>query len=159
MPMKYKTCEVEGKSAEQIISSHSSSNKRKVRILLAEDSSDNRTLISYYLKGKDIELDFAENGRQAIDLYCKNEYDLILMDIQMPDIDGYEAAKKIREYESEKKDKSHIPMLALTGNALVDEQEKSLTSGCDAHLTKPVRKQQLLDALAKALPSLYEMLK
>ncbi len=138
---------------------NSNSAKNEFRILLAEDSIDNRLLISHYLKTKDIVIDFAENGLQAIELYCHHEYDLILMDIQMPEMDGYAATAKIREYEKEKRNATHLPILALTANAYFDEQEKSFSAGCDSHITKPVRKQQLWDALVKALPALSRVLK
>lgn len=133
--------------------------KQKVRILLAEDTADNRVLISHYLKNESITLEFAENGREAIDMYLRNQYDLILMDIQMPDVDGHEATKKIRQIEKEKNIQERIPILALTANALVEEQVSSLSVGCDAHVTKPVRKQQLLDAMIKVLPQLREIIK
>lgn len=117
------------------------------RILLVEDSDENRMLVRHYLKDLSLVLDIAENGEEALKFYSINRYDLILMDIQMPVMDGYTATRKIRELENAKGEKSHLAILALSANALIEEREKSIEAGCDAHITKPVRKQELIEVL------------
>jgi CheY-like chemotaxis protein len=106
--------------------------------------------VQAYLKNTNYQLDTAENGRIAIDKFQSHVYDLILMDVQMPEMDGYTATKEIRLIEKEKKLK-HTPIIALTAHALKEDEEKSLIAGCDAHLTKPIRKPLLLETLQKYL--------
>lgn len=121
-----------------------------LHILLVDDSEDNRFLVQAYLKNTNYKLDTAENGRIAIDKFQSHVYDLILMDVQMPEMDGYTATKEIRLIEKEKKLKC-TPIIALTAHALKEDEEKSLAAGCDAHLTKPIRKPVLLETLQKYL--------
>ncbi|MBN1547802.1 MAG: PAS domain S-box protein, partial [Syntrophaceae bacterium] len=121
-----------------------------LNVLLVDDSEDNRFLVQAYLKNTNYNLDTAENGRIAIDKFQSRVYDLILMDVQMPEMDGYTATKEIRLIEKEKKLK-HTPIIALTAHALKEDEEKSLAAGCDAHLTKPIRKPVLLETLKKYL--------
>jgi CheY-like chemotaxis protein/HPt (histidine-containing phosphotransfer) domain-containing protein len=119
---------------------------REMPILLADDSPDNRLLIEAYLKNTRYRLDFAEDGQAAIDRAKAAEYDLILMDIQMPVVDGYTAARAIRQWERERK-RPPTPIIALTASASEEAMRKSLDAGCDAHVSKPVRKATLLEAM------------
>ena len=117
-----------------------------LRILVADDSPDNRMLVQAYLKQQPYQLDFAENGQVAIDSVKTKPYDLVLMDIQMPVVDGYEAVRAIRQWESEQ----HLRptrIIALTASAIGDAARRSLEVGCDAHLTKPVKKRTLLETV------------
>ncbi len=114
-----------------------------VRILLVEDSEDNETLIKLYLNKEGSRLSFAHNGLEAIDAVKKQEFDLILMDIQMPLLDGLEATRQIRQMGFKR------PILALTGEAMRDDAEKSLKAGCDTHISKPVRKEILIEEIQK----------
>ena len=114
-----------------------------VRILLVEDSEDNETLIKLYLNKEGSRLSFAHNGLEAIDAVKKQEFDLILMDIQMPLLDGLEATRQIRQMGFKR------PILALTGEAMRDDAEKSLKAGCDTHISKPVRKEILIEEIHK----------
>jgi PAS domain S-box-containing protein len=119
------------------------SNYRPLHILLVEDNEDNRALIKFYLNTTDHEIDMVENGELAIEKFKANRYDLVLMDIQMPVLDGYSATAQIRAYEL----LHHLertPVLALTAYALKEEMEKCLKVGCDAHLSKPIKKNKLL---------------
>jgi PAS domain S-box-containing protein len=118
------------------------------RILLADDSDDNRFLISAYLRDSPVSLDFAENGEVALQKLTSREYDLVLMDVHMPVLDGFAATRKFRQYERQH-DRQPLPILALTADAFEDAVDRSLSSGCSAHLTKPIRKTTLLDAIAK----------
>lgn len=122
---------------------------RALRILLVEDTDDNRLLISAFLKGTDHELTFAENGAEAVQIFRDTHaYDLILMDMQMPIMDGYEATRQIRGLESER-GAMHTPIIALTAYAMREDLERTREAGCDAHLTKPIKKQGLLQALER----------
>ena len=86
---------------------------------------------------------------QAVEMFQATLYDLILMDVQMPVLDGHAATRAIREIEaSAEHQREAIPIIALTAHAIKEEQDKSLAAGCNAHLTKPIKKQILIDALA-----------
>ena len=116
------------------------------RILLAEDSEDNRFLIQAYLKKAPYRLDIAENGQEALEKIRQGSFDLVLMDMQMSIMDGYEATREIRRWE-EGEGRKRMPILALTAHALKADADKSIEAGCDGHLTKPIRKQVLLEAI------------
>jgi two-component system, sensor histidine kinase and response regulator len=118
----------------------------KVAILLADDSFDNRILIQSYLKHSGYELDNAETGKAAVEMCKTRKYDLVLMDVQMPVMDGHTATRAIREWEQQS-NLSPIPVIALTAHAFPEEKQKSLAAGCSTHLTKPVRKDMLLNAV------------
>jgi len=115
-------------------------------ILLAEDSDFNTFVIKAYLKNTSCRLDFARTGKEAVEKFKQNQYDLVLMDIQMPVMDGYEATAAIRSFESTTGRRA-APILALTANALAEDERKSLDAGCNAHLAKPVNKEDLFAAL------------
>lgn len=117
-----------------------------LRILLVEDSEDNRLLIQSYLKKTPYQLDVAENGEIAVGKFTSGEYDLVLMDVQMPVMDGYAATEAIRMWE-EGKGVKPTPILALTANALKEDAQKSLDAGCNGHITKPVKKNALMEAI------------
>jgi PAS domain S-box-containing protein len=117
-----------------------------LRILLAEDSQDNVLLIKSYLKASGCSPDVAGNGEVAFRKFISGSYDIVLMDVQMPIMDGYAATRKIRHWEGEHR-ATPVPILALTAHALPEEVRKSLDAGCTAHLTKPIRKAALLRAI------------
>ncbi len=89
---------------------------------------------------------FAENGQQAVTLFQTRAFDLVLMDMQMPIMDGLSATRAIRTYEREQ-EQAHVPILALTANALPSDRQASEDAGCNGHLTKPISKGQLLAAI------------
>jgi PAS domain S-box-containing protein len=118
------------------------------RILIAEDSADNLTLIKAYLKDCGLELDVAENGKIAVEKVLSRKPHLVLMDLQMPVMDGLEATRAIRAWEAQ----SHalpIPILALTAHAAEDGAGWSLAAGCTEHLTKPIKKVTLWEAISR----------
>ena len=121
---------------------------RPLRLLLVEDSEDNRFLVMAYLKKTPYRVEMAENGQVAIEKFLSNPYDLILMDMQMPVMDGYTATREIRRREREA-GRSHTPIVALTAYVLKEDIQKSLDAGCDDHLTKPIRKPVLLEAIRR----------
>ena len=108
---------------------------KKLRILLAEDTPLNQRLVSKVIHKWGYELEIANNGKEAIDMQMRNQYDLILMDIQMPEVDGYTATKVIRNLHLE--DKKNIPIIALTAHASKEEAERCLGIGMNAYVTKP----------------------
>ena len=114
--------------------------------LLAEDSADNRLLIAAYLKNTPHRLETAENGELAVNKFVAGRYDLILMDMQMPVMDGYSATREIRKWQNERA-MAPVPIIALTASALKEDVERSLEAGCDQHVAKPVRKATLLAAI------------
>jgi len=116
------------------------------KILVAEDSPDNRLLLNYYLNGSPYHIDVVEHGGEAIEKFQAAEYDLVLMDMHMPVMDGYTATQTIRQWEKEQ-GRSPTPIIAITANALKEEESRSLTAGCTAHLTKPIKKSTLLEAI------------
>ena len=116
------------------------------KILLVDDSEDNRFLIREYLKNTGHEIIEAENGEAAVEKAKRGQFDVILMDMKMPVMDGYSATKQIRFWETLTR-LPRIPIVALTAYAMEDEQEKSLACGCDLHLSKPVSKKDLLSVL------------
>ena len=117
-----------------------------LRLLLVEDSPDNQVLVSSYLKQTGHSLDIADNGAIGVEKFKNHPYDVVLMDIQMPVLDGYGATKSIREWERNH-DLPPIPIIALTAYALKEETEKIFQAGCTTHITKPVKKTTLLEIL------------
>ena len=117
-----------------------------LRILLAEDSQDNQTLILAYLKQVAHSIEIAENGSIAVEKYKTQRFDLVLMDVQMPIMDGYAATRAMRAWETIQ-GLPPIPIIALTAHARQEDAENSRVAGCTAHLTKPIKKATLLSAL------------
>jgi CheY-like chemotaxis protein len=120
-----------------------------LRILLADDSADNRLLIRAYMRKTPYSLDEVEDGQQALDLIFHSHYDVILMDIQMPVMDGYTAVQKIREREA-RTNRARIPVVALTASAVDEAVRHTHEVGFDMHVSKPVKRATLLDAIARA---------
>lgn len=123
--------------------------RRPLKILLADDSADNRLLIRAFLKRTPHRLDEAEDGEAALRKFRAGRYDLILMDVQMPVLDGLETARRIRRLERET-GAAHVPIIALTASVLSDDVYKCLEAGADAHLGKPISQKNLLAAIRKA---------
>ena len=119
---------------------------RPLHILLVEDSPDNQVLVRSYLKQTPYLLDVADHGGIAVERFKKGQFDLILMDMNMPVMDGYESTKNIRAWEQEH-DLPQTHIIALTALALKEEGEKILEAGCNAHMTKPIKRQTLLEVL------------
>lgn len=119
---------------------------RALRVLLVEDSLDNQLLVRAYLKQTDHSLEIAEHGAIAVEKVKATHYDVILMDMHMPVMDGYAATKAIRSWESEH-DLPATPIIALTALALKEESTRIFEAGCNTHLTKPVKKSTLLEIL------------
>jgi CheY-like chemotaxis protein/HPt (histidine-containing phosphotransfer) domain-containing protein len=116
------------------------------RILLVEDSADNRVLVLSYLKGTLCQVDIAENGQIALEKFIAGHYDLVLMDVEMPVLDGYAATRAIRQWESTHA-REPTPIVALTAYARAEDAQRAREAGCTTHLAKPVRKPQLLQTI------------
>jgi len=127
-------------------------------ILMAEDSPDNCTITIAYLEDTPYKIDVAENGAIAVEKFAVGHYDLVLMDRQMPIMDGLTATRKIRAWEREM-GRSPTPIVALTASALKGDREKCLAAGCTAFLTKPIRQDVLLQAIREQvqIPSRAEL--
>jgi len=117
-----------------------------LRILLAEDSQENVLLLQSYLKASGCSVDPAGNGEVALRMFISGMYDIVLIDVQMPIMDGYSATRWMRQWEGENHARP-VPILALTAHALPEEVRKSLDAGCTANLTKPIGKATLLRAI------------
>lgn len=113
-----------------------------LHVLLVEDSEDNRYLMQMFLSKRGVKLEMANNGEEGIRMALKSNPDLILMDIQMPVLDGYQATLKLREQNFNK------PIIALTAHAMVSEQEKCFAVGCNDFLSKPLNQKELLTKLS-----------
>jgi len=121
---------------------------QSVKVLLVDDLPDNDFLVRCLLRNEPVQLDSVCAGEEALAKVKETRYDLILMDLVMPGIDGHTATRLIREWEQEQGMPS-TPIIALTAHALREEMEKSIAAGCDAHLTKPIRRPDLIEAIAK----------
>jgi len=124
---------------------------RRLRILVAEDMLVNQTVTSKMLEKRGHKVDVASDGVAALELYCKNKYDLILMDVQMPRMDGHEATRRIRAMEI--KADFHTMIVALTAHAMKGDADNCLVSGMDAYLCKPLRSQELYSLIEQRFPS------
>ncbi|BBO82902.1 hypothetical protein DSCO28_34680 [Desulfosarcina ovata subsp. sediminis] len=118
---------------------------RGARILLAEDNEINRSLLREILEGAGFVIEMAKNGREALEQVHKRPCDAVLMDIQMPVMDGKEATRRIRDWECFK----NLPIIAMTANAMAGDKEKSLAAGMNDHLTKPIDLDELNACLAR----------
>jgi CheY-like chemotaxis protein len=122
-----------------------------LRLLVADDSEDNVFLIQSYLRQSGCSIDVAENGEIAVQRFRSGQYDLVLMDLQMPVMDGYVATQEIRKWEREHQ-AAPVPVLALSAYARQSEIDKSRDAGCSAYLIKPIRRKTLLEEMEKYGP-------
>jgi len=120
-----------------------------VNILLAEDNEANQFLIKAITKFENWEITVVDNGEQAVNEYKSGNFDLILMDVQMPVMNGYEATRLIREIEETKN--IHTPIIALTAYAMKSDKDKCIEAGMDDYISKPFKKQQFLDTIQALL--------
>ncbi len=122
----------------------------RARVLLVDDNKDNCNLIRLYLQNTPFTLITAANGQEAVKKFCADPCDLILMDIEMPVMDGYEATEKIRQWE-QRQHRPPVPIVALTAHAFIRFKKKCLDAGCNDFLTKPVKKSKLIETIAAHL--------
>jgi PAS domain S-box-containing protein len=136
----------------QVPTCAAASSARALKILLVEDSRDNRLLIEAYLRSLPYALDPAENGAVAVEKFLRNAYDLVLMDMQMPVMDGLTATRRMRQWEHER-GRAPTPIVALTASALEENVRQSMEAGCTAHVNKPVKKLSLLNVIRELTDS------
>lgn len=135
---------------EQLIHKEKSRKEIKdLKILLVEDNIINQKITLLTLKPLVSNIDSATNGKEALDLFGSNNYDLILMDIQMPVMNGLTAIEKIRELESTTK--THVPIIAITANAMIGDKEKCLSAGADDYISKPFQPVQLVEKIKQVI--------
>ncbi len=136
--------------AKQAVASLEPGRQNAYRVLLVEDDETNRDIFLKHLWGEGYTVHIAENGKKAVEQFKRETYDLILMDLQMPIMDGYEATQQIRKWESDQHH-SRTPIIALTAFSLKGDLEKVLKSGCDEYLLKPLKKKTLINKIESFL--------
>lgn len=117
------------------------------KCLLVEDNEMNRDMLSRRLMRKGYEVDVAVDGREGIDMAMTGGYDLVLMDMSLPEVDGWEATRRLRA-ASETRD---LPIIALTAHAMAGDRQKALDAGCDDYDTKPIELARLLGKIEQLL--------
>ncbi|MEI7983007.1 MAG: response regulator, partial [Bacteroidota bacterium] len=121
--------------------------KRALRILLAEDNLINQKVARVILEKLGHHVDLAENGRTAVEMFTKKDYDLVLMDIFMPEMDGREATVKIREIEASSGNRFPVHICAITANSSGEDEEQCLLAGMNSYISKPFKLEQLTKIL------------
>jgi len=114
-------------------------------ILLVEDNKVNQLVVSGILEDLEVNIDIANNGKEAVEKYAKEKYSLILMDLQMPFMDGFEASEKIRQLDL------NIPIIALSAAVMKEDKEHTKKSGMNAHIAKPIDYNELVSTLTELL--------
>ncbi len=139
----------DGILASKLVTRHTSADNKTlgVRILLTEDYPANQQVAIRHLGRAGYQVELAENGKQAVEAFQKNQYDLILMDIQMPLMDGYEATAGIRALEKSKA--KRVPIIAMTAHAIKGYKAKCLEAGMDDYISKPLMRKKFLAMVAK----------
>ena len=151
-----------GDKIPNLVTKHSlaEDNRKNGKILLVEDYPTNQEVAMRHLRGAGYHVALAENGKQGLEMFNRSTYDIILMDMQMPVMNGYEATARIREHElkgaaggAAKINAARIPIVAMTANALSGDREKCMAAGTDDYIAKPVTKKALLSMVDKWVPS------
>ena len=127
-----------------------------MKILLVEDNLMNQKVVMFNLKKLDCEILAAVTGSQSIDLFKNNTFDLVLMDIMLPEMDGYEITAVIRKIEMENHVEKPVPIIALTANTYDNDKEKCFNAGMNDYLSKPFNARQLIEMIEKYMPQATE---
>ena len=122
------------------------------RVLVAEDNATNQKLVVRLLEKFGCQVDVATNGKEAVEIWSRLSYDVVLMDCQMPNMDGYEATAEIRRREAKSTPKRRTPIVALTASAMQGDSEKCLAAGMDDFISKPVQVEHLRRAIQRWSP-------
>ncbi len=122
-------------------------NLQGVKVLIADDSADNRFLVQRVLTNNGASVETANNGLEALNKALHGDFNIVLMDIQMPEMDGYEATRCLREAGYKK------PIIALTAHAMAEEKTRTRAAGCDGHLTKPLNQKDLIETIQRHIKS------
>ena len=115
----------------------------KLRVLLAEDNPVNQLLVVRLLEGRGHQVVVAGNGREAVAVASQQSFDMVLMDVQMPEMDGFEATRILRERTGAQT----VPIIAMTAHAMQGDREKCLSAGMNAYISKPIRPEELFDTI------------
>ncbi len=118
-----------------------------IHILLAEDNIVNQKVAKGILVKYGYDVDIAGNGREALEKVAQQSYNVVLMDCQMPEMDGFEATRTIREMEAARNDGSHLPIIALTASAMIGDRENCIRAGMDSHVAKPINPTELVQTI------------
>src|SRR5205823_6328444 len=124
--------------------------RRRLRVLLAEDNAVNQKLMVRLLEKWGHQVTVAANGQEALAATEREPFDLVLMDVQMPEVGGFEATAAIRARE--KQTGGHLPVVAMTAHAMEGDRERCLAAGMDDYLPKPIQAHELLAVLGRAVP-------
>ena len=121
-----------------------------VRILVAEDTATGRDVIRKYLESSNFDLSFVENGREAVSAALKDRFDIILMDVRMPEMDGLEAIRQIRTNE-QSRGAERTPIVVISANTAAEDVRDCVEAGADGHIAKPVARMDVLGAVSEFL--------
>ncbi|MGB7444456.1 MAG: ATP-binding protein, partial [Coleofasciculaceae cyanobacterium] len=130
------------------VSTSSSVSSQNIKILIVEDNSDNRDLLLFMLEDLGNQVDWVEDGQQALDRLAQKQYDIVFMDCQMPVMDGYEATRRLRQREAEGQQR-HTVIIGITAHAMAGDREKCLAAGMDDYLSKPLIEESLVKMLER----------
>jgi len=120
------------------------------KVLVADDNPVNQKIAEQMLRKRKLDVTLADDGRRAVEAYQSHAFDLVLMDVQMPEMNGFEAVAAIRALELAE-GRRHTPIVAVTAHAMAGDREKCLQAGMDAYLAKPLRRQQLFELVDELL--------
>jgi CheY-like chemotaxis protein len=126
--------------------------KDPLQVLVVEDNDLNAKFATAILKRLNYSVDWATDGKIGVEKFLENDYDLILMDIQMPIMNGLEATGEIRKYEKQMEEEHPVPIIAITAFAFEHDKQNCLDAGMDDYLTKPYRPQELIEIIKKYFP-------
>jgi CheY-like chemotaxis protein len=140
----------ESQAKRDLVTLHSlRENRRSLRVLVVEDSPVNLNLVVRVLEKRGHSVESATNGREALAAIARGAFDLVLMDVEMPEMDGIEATAIIREKERETR--RHLPVIAMTAHAMKGDRERCLEAGMDSYVAKPIRVQELVETIDKTV--------
>ena len=127
------------------------SSAKPLRILVCEDNGVNQRLIRRVLEAQGHQVELAGDGQAGVERAAAERFDLVFMDVQMPNMDGFEATAAIRAMERALDERRHTPILAMTAHAMTGDQEKCLAAGMDGYVGKPARSQEIREAIDRAM--------
>lgn len=139
-----------GGDGDSLLPTRGDGEREVPRILVVDDTPDNQNLAKRILEIGGYSVDLASGGQESVEAVCRNDYDLILMDVQMPEMDGFEATKTIRDWQSGRGGE-RTPIIALTAHAIQGYREKCIENDMDDYITKPIKKKALLEMVGKWL--------
>ena len=124
-----------------------------MKILLVEDNLMNQKVVMFNLKKLNCDITPVSNGKEALEIFKNNSFDLILMDIMLPEMNGYEITTEIRKFEKLREVKNPVTIIALTANTYENDKEKCISVGMNEYLSKPFSAQQLIKTIEKFIPA------